>query len=207
MPPKSNKKDSKSKSKSAKSQKPASSKKTDKKSKTSAKLDKSKKSKKNEEFEESEEVSLSEELLTDDEDSTELSEDLDKSDSSDNMDYGADDDEEPEEEIIVIEDILDTREQDKSERLIKTGASRVMSDRLNHYELTSVICFRVAQIEAGSPIFTDSICDNPRDYAIAELKERKCTLKILRHSHANIYEEWKVNEMIIPLNNSSMMKK
>lgn len=195
MPPKSNKKEVKSKS----------SKKDNKKS--DKKPQKTKKSQDQLNDEQSEEVSLSEELLTDEEESIEISDDLEDSDSSENMDYGADDDEDFEEEIIVIEDILDTREQDKSERIIKTGSDRVMSDRLNHYELTSIICFREAQIESGSPIFTDSICDNPRDYAIAELKERKCTLKILRHSHANIYEEWKVNEMIIPLNNSSMMKK
>lgn len=142
----------------------------------------------------------------DNESETELSEMVENSESSD-MDYGADDSEGSEEGVLVLEDILDIREKDKSERIIITGDERVMSDRLTHYELTTVICFREAQIEAGSPKFTGIIANNPRGFAIAELRERRCTLKVLRHSHDNYYEEWKVNEMLIPLNSSSIMQK
>ena len=94
---------------------------------------------------------------------------------------------------------------EKTDKIILTGDVRVMSDRVTMNEFALIIAMRIAQIEAGSPIFLDN---NPyssiKDIVHAEIRENannkggNYPLKIIRHSHSNIYEEWLVREMSIP---------
>lgn len=94
---------------------------------------------------------------------------------------------------------------EKTDKIIITGDTRVMSDRVTINEFALITSMRIAQIEAGSPIF---LKHNPytstREIALAELRENSnqkdgnCPLMILRHSHSNIWEEWKISDMSIP---------
>ena len=94
---------------------------------------------------------------------------------------------------------------EKNDKIILTGDKRTMSDRVTMNEYALILSMRIAQIENGSPIF---LKHNPytvtRDIAIAEIRENannengNYPLKILRHSHSNVYEEWKIHEMSIP---------
>lgn len=168
--------------------------------------------KKKDEIEEDiDENSVSEEI----EESEELDEDLDKSDS---IDYSDDEDEEDDEEddeesdksddenYETLEYIIDVREADKSERIILTGLQRQMTDRVTHAELANIVSVRAAQIEKDPVCFVEvDPIDTPQAIAIKELKKRVCPFKIIRHSHSNVYEEWKVNEMKIPWNSTGMM--
>lgn len=142
------------------------------------------------------EEEISEEELSE-EDSIEL-DDLDEDISDD-----ASDEEKPEHDAPL--EWIDNSVLESTDKIILTGDKRVMSDRINMNEFALLTSIRIAQIEAGSPIFLDK---NPyrstRDIAMEEIRQNaNCKngnypLKIIRHSHDNIYEEWKVSEMSIP---------
>lgn len=101
---------------------------------------------------------------------------------------------------------IDNSVLEKTDKIILTGDKRIMSDRVTMNEFALIVAMRIAQIEAGSPIFLDN---NPyiaiKDIALAEIRENannkggNYPLKIIRHSHSNIYEEWLIREMSIPV--------
>jgi len=171
--------------------------------------------KKNQEEEESDDDYTDENSLSDEVEDEE--EDLDKSDSidysdeeddldDDESDDEGDSDKSDDENFETLEYIIDVRETDKSERIILTGTQRQMTDRVTPAELAIIVSVRAAQIEQDPVCFAeiDNI-DTPQAIAVKELKKRTCPFKIIRHSHSNIYEEWKVNEMKIPWNSTGMM--
>ena len=185
------------------------------KSAKQAKNEKLEKKEKKDDESESEEVSseldlsLSEEEDESGEDSVDLDYQEDPKSDDESEDDGSGDDED--EDDVKDEDrlilVFDERERDRAERTVLTGDDRVMSDRLTLQELTFVICSRVAQIESNSVVFAEiQDIDHPRAIAIRELKNKACPLKVLRHSHGNVYEEWRINEMKIPWNSSGMTK-
>lgn len=76
---------------------------------------------------------------------------------------------------------------------------RITSEIMTHAEYTRVVSERAKQIENNAPIFI--ILKNEHDpikIAEAEIRQKKCPLKIVRYLTKNIKEEWKVNDMIIP---------
>lgn len=171
--------------------------------------------KKKDEPESDDELGTDENSLSDEvevEDSEEIDEDksdsIDYSDDEDEVDEDEDEDSDKSDEEIyeTLEYIIDVRENDKSERILLTGTQRQMTDRVTPAELAIIVSVRAAQIEQDPVCFAqiDTI-DTPQAIAIKELKARKCPFKIIRHSHSNIYEEWKVNEMKIPWNSTGMM--
>jgi DNA-directed RNA polymerase subunit K/omega len=59
---------------------------------------------------------------------------------------------------------------------------------------------RAGQIEAGCEIFTNvEGLTTARDMAIKEIFDKKCPLKITRKISKNKQEEWRCNEMAIPV--------
>lgn len=164
--------------------------------------------------ERSDENSLSDEVEVDSEEELDKSDSIDYSDDeNDDKDLDDDDDEKEEdsdksddENYETLEYIIDVREADRSERILLTGTQRRMTDRVTPAELASIVSVRAAQIELDPVCFADiDPIDTPQAIAIKELKKRTCPFKIIRHSHSNIYEEWKVNEMKIPWNSTGMM--
>ena len=100
---------------------------------------------------------------------------------------------------------IDDSALEKTDKIILTGDKRVMSDRITMNEFALLISMRIAQIEAGSPIFLNNNPYNSiKEIALAEIRENannkdgNYPLKILRHSHSNYYEEWLIREMSIP---------
>ena len=112
--------------------------------------------------------------------------------------------EKAEQEDVPLE-WIDNSVLEKTDKIILTGDKRIMSDRVTMNEFALIVAMRIAQIEAGSPIFLDN---NPyiaiKDIVLAEIRENannkggNYPLKIIRHSHSNIYEEWLIREMSIP---------
>jgi len=134
------------------------------------------------------------------------------------MDYGEDGDEDDtedaseesgstEQEIKDLDWTVDLIEKDQEERIVLTGDGRVMCERVTIFELANIVSTRAAQIENGSKVFVKiKEGSNPKSIAISELKKNVCPLKIMRHSHSNVYEEWRLSEMIIPWDCSGMIE-
>jgi hypothetical protein len=153
--------------------------------------------------------SYEEESIEDDEDVEESEkEDEEESDIEDideDLSEGDDSGSEKKEQEDAPLEWIDDSVLEKTDKIILTGDDRVMSDRVTMNEFALITSMRIAQIEAGSPIFLDK---NPytsvKEIVLAEIRENannkngNYPLKILRHSHSNIYEEWYVREMSIP---------
>lgn len=83
---------------------------------------------------------------------------------------------------------------------IVTGDNRVASEKMTMAIFTSVISLRAKHISQGGPIFIDKSkykYTTARDWALEEMRQLKCPLMI-RLKIGNIYEEWRINEMIPP---------
>ena len=146
-----------------------------------------------------------------------FSESEDKKDDDDslNMDYGDDDKDDESsldesnstEEPKDLDWTVDLIEKDEEERIVLTGNDRVMCERVTIFELANIVSTRAAQIENGSAVFVKiKEGDTPKSIATHELKKNVCPLKIMRHSHSNVYEEWRLSEMIIPWDCSGMIE-
>jgi len=185
---------------------------------------KPKKNPKDDESEESEtELTDSEEDLSD---MSEVSEEP-EAEMSDNreMSDGEMDDEEDDEEgddndddnVRAIDDIETTTKIDediisKTTRIRKIipHDKRTISDRMTRYELANLIANRAKHIQMGAEIFIDiNNMDKEEDIAKKEIMtlnkktgKSNCELYISRFSHSDdqfdYYENWYINEMIIP---------
>lgn len=160
-----------------------------------------------------EDESLSDDNMEESQESQE-SQESEKDDESQASDDGEEDiedidsdsgSEKPDQEDVPLE-WIDNSVLEKTDKIIITGDKRIMSDRVTMNEFALIVAMRIAQIEAGSPIFLDN---NPytaiKDIVLAEIRENannkggNYPLKIIRHSHSNIYEEWLIREMSIPV--------
>lgn len=155
-----------------------------------------------ESYEEEMEDSVSD--IEDDEDEKTDEDDIDDEDLEEDVSEAEDDGEKPDQEAPL--EWIDDSVLETTDKIIITGDKRVMSDKVTMNEFSLMISMRIAQIEAGSPIFLNN---NPyssiKEIALAEIRENannkdgNYPLKILRHSHSNIYEEWLIREMSIPV--------
>jgi DNA-directed RNA polymerase I, II, and III subunit RPABC2 len=109
--------------------------------------------------------------------------------------------EDPTEETDDIYDVKDTIDniKEKTSKLINKS-ERKTSSIMTIYEKTRLLGIRTQQIDMGcepfidaSKGFTDSI-----QIAEQELKEKKIPLIIRRYLPNGDYEDWEVDEMIIP---------
>lgn len=83
--------------------------------------------------------------------------------------------------------------------IIVPNDKRMMSEIMTSFEYTRVISERAKMIENGSPIFCKYGNESsPIKIAEMEVMQKKCPIKIQRPLTKNIYEIWRVNEMIVP---------
>lgn len=79
---------------------------------------------------------------------------------------------------------------------------RITSHLMTKLEFSSVKGLRAQQIDSGGPVFTnipEGMVDS-KEIAEKEIFDRRCPLKIIRELNDDKIEEWKCNDLIIPVN-------
>lgn len=85
----------------------------------------------------------------------------------------------------------------RSEIIYVLPEDRRCSEIMSRLEECEVVSIRAAQIESGSPIFTDiGFLIDPLEIARKEIKDKRCPLSIIRHIIPDVLaEKWAVNEL------------
>ena len=127
--------------------------------------------------------------------------------TTDDLDYGADDQDtklneiEDEEipELAVGMDRFEYKPILINEIIYVLPEDRVTSEVMTIFEYTEAISIRAKQIEDGGICFTDtSKLSDPLEMAKKELLDKKSPLDLVRGITNIIYEKWHVNEMTLP---------
>lgn len=109
-------------------------------------------------------------------------------------------DDESQDELEDLEEKYDTEVVDYSKTLIDLKKDRITIPYLTKYERTQLISARAQQLSMGA-IPTVEVKDMKDTVCIAEkeLMERKIPLIIRRKLPNNVYEDWKIEELIIDI--------
>jgi len=145
----------------------------------------------------------------------EVSKESGESDTEESDDDDIDDDnddEKPKIDLIETTTKLDEDIIAKTTRIRKIipHDKRTSSDRMTRFELANILANRAKHIQMGAEIFIDiDNMDKEEDIALKEIMtlnkktgKSNCELYISRYSHSDdnfeYYEEWFINEMILP---------
>lgn len=136
---------------------------------------------------------------------------IDESDIEEDIDND-NDDEKPKLDLIETTTKLDEDIIAKTTRIRKIipHDKRTSSDRMTRFEFANIMANRAKHIQMGAEIFIDiENMDKEEDIALKEIMtlnkktgKSNCELYISRYSHSDdnfdYYEEWFINEMILP---------
>jgi DNA-directed RNA polymerases I, II, and III subunit RPABC2 len=89
-------------------------------------------------------------------------------------------------------------EEEQSERRVRKSERKTLP-RMTKYEKAHVLGVRASQLSAGAPPFVDIGNEtNPLAIASMELNEKKIPFVIRRRLPDNSFEDWSIDELLIP---------